>query len=125
MTHRTSVLALCCDYGAVHHYLTREIDYHVLDYTHLLSRARQLMALHPPDRVDSNTYRQLVTARSSVTGYPWDWHLTRVTHVTQGASDASSRSQQTSRALDPRWIVMFVLELMVYSSLIGYMNLAQ
>ncbi len=121
MTHRTSVLALTCDYGAVHHYLTREIDYHVLDYTHLLSRARHVMTLHPPERVDPTTYRQLVAARSSVTGYPWDFQLTRVTHVTRGVNDVSQSTQSSSRALDPRWVVMFVLELMVYSSLIGYM----
>jgi hypothetical protein len=121
MAHRTSVLALPCDYGAVHHYLTREIDFHVLDYTHLLSRARHLLSLHAPDRVDPNTYRQLASARSSVTAYPWEWHLTRVTHVTRGVNDTTLSTHRTTRALDPRWVVMFVLELMLYSSLIGYM----
>lgn len=105
----------------MHHYLTREIDYHVLDYTHLLSRARHVMTLHPPDRADPTTYRQLTTARSSVTDYPWDYQLTRVTHVNRSVNDASLSTRRTSRALDPRWVVMFVVELMVYSSLIGYM----
>lgn len=121
MAHRTSVLALPCDYGAVHHYLTREIDYHVLDYTQLLTRARHLLALHAPERLDPSTYRQLATARSSATAYPWEWHLTRVTHLARSGTDTSARTAQQRCALDPRWLAVFVLELVVYSSLLGYM----
>jgi hypothetical protein len=121
MSHRTAVLALPCDYGAVHHYLTREIDFHTLDYTALLSRARHVLAVHPPERVEPASYRQLVTARSTVTAYPFAWQLTRTLRVTPRVTATPGQTSSGALPRDPRWLVMFVLELAVYSALLGYM----